>query len=186
MLLSGWAFLSAMIIGAYFTIKSGPFTLVYLISPGEFKAVPTLYFPSLPSNLILFGGFAFWLLKKYRARALPMFFFCYCMWDMLSMPLGSMPAIYAIVYVGILCYSYILARPKSHVVNKYTILVLFYEVRNPIMTLVPAFLQAWYFPMISGIGYDLFFFLFVAHSFSPFLGSKNVQPLSRSPPRSSE
>jgi hypothetical protein len=177
MFASSWAFMAAAIVGIYAAVTGGLFEIFYLIPPGFFKPIPVLYLPAIPFNLIAFAGFGLWLVKDYRIKALPMFFFSYCMWDMLSIPFPTMPLIYTVVYVGVFVWSWAIARPNIHVVNGYTILFLFWAARQPFTTLFPPNGITW---ILNTIGYDALFFLFVWKSFSPksHSGSKVLDSIS--------
>ena len=161
-------FLSAVIIGLYETYLLGfpPSETFYLVPPGFFHGIP-LYLQAVPLNLSVFGCFGLCLLKPYRAKALPMFVFSYCVWDVLTMPFNQMPLIYAAVYFPVLVLSYALVMPKHHVGNVYTVAMLFYQVREPLVSILP---YAWtLMPVVGSIsqfGYDAVFFVFIWKSFA--------------------
>ena len=149
----------------------------YLIPPGTFGSTP-LYFPVVPLNLFVWSCFGFWLLYTYRARALPMFFFVFCIWDMVSIQFQAIPRIYLVVYLLMLALSWLLSRPRHRLVNVWTILVLLIAIRMPVITLFGIFWisDPWVF-LGNQMLYDAVFFIFVWKSFKPY-GSTHMFALN--------
>ena len=173
---SGLAFLSAFIMGLVFCIQNGPATVSYLIPPGTFGHTP-LYFPVVPYNLVIFSVYGFFLLWKFKAYSLPLFFFTYCIWDMTTIQFQEIPRIYFVIYILLLALSYLLSRGlQMKFVNVWTILMLLDIVRTPIQMFVQLFfLPIPYQPYLfvaNQLLYDAVFFMFVRATFAINTGDR--------------